>query len=212
MATFSEVKKLCDADIPNPIKLAQALDLATNKAWREYEPDELYAAGGIKEDDQYRKDLMCACQMAATNPDCFDDWHAFHHVATVFNHRRASFEFLDAITYMEAAWACQVLRALNPIHEFGLGVQRYLSALCMHDGLIFFPWIGGKGIDLCTFYPLKGMLEPSLCKISTEIQERWNSGALTELAPSDVDDKDPAHVQMAKLVNAAEYIRRSQAC
>lgn len=213
MATFTDVRKLCACEIPNPIKLAQSFDHATNKAWREYEPDELYAAGDIKADDQYRKDLLCACQMAVTNPDCFDVWHAFHHVATAFNNRRASFEFLDAISYMEAAWACTVLRTLNPYHDFGLGVQRYISALCMTDGVLFFPWVSEGGLDLCTFYPLMGMLENDKLKsVMNTIKDKWKSGALSTLAPSDVNDSDVAHVQMAKIVNCAEYIRRNQTC
>lgn len=212
MDSCADVKNLCGVENPNPLKIVPAFDTATSKAWREYEPGELVIAAGIKHDDVRREDLVSACQVAITNPDCFDDWHLFHHVATVFNGRRASFEFLDAISYIEAAWACHVLKTLNPVHEFGLGVQRYIAALCLHDGVIFFPWIGGKGLNLCTFYPVKGLLEKSLCKIADDIQEKYASGVLSTLESSDVDDKDPLHVQLAKIVNAEEYIRRNVAC
>lgn len=212
MAAYTQLRALCSQENPNPVKIAKAFDVATFKAWREFEPDELKDLAYISSDDQYRIDLVCACQMASTNLDCFDDWHAFHHVATAFNHRRASFEFLDALTYMEAAWACHVLKTLKPNVEFGLGVQRYLMALCMNDGLLFFPWVGGDGLNLCTFYPAKGLLDKSLCKVVNEVKDKWKSGILSSLSSSDVDDSDALHVQMSKIVNAEEYIRRSAAC
>lgn len=203
-----KLKALIGAEFPNPIAITRAFDSETGKAWREYEPEELAARAGVPTVQSYLYDLVMACQMAATNPDCFDDWHAFHHVATVFNHRRASFEFLDALSYIEAAWACTVLRTLNPRHEFGLGVQRYVSALCMHDGVLFFPWIGGAGLNLCTFYPLMGMLDSKSTEIVDDVMGQWKSGQMEDVAPSDVTDTNAVHVQLAKLVSGQEYIRK----
>lgn len=212
MVSIAAVKSLCGGEILNPFSLVRVLDSTTDKLWLSYEPEELTRIAGISADNIFQQDFFACLQIIRTNPDCFDDWHLFHHVATVLNHRRASFEFLDAITYIEAAWCCTVLLELNPSHEFSLGVKRYISALCMNDGLLYFPWIRGDGLDLTTFYPLKGLIDNNLSSVVAKVKEAWNSGALKSVSPSDVDDEDVFHVQCAKIVNAEEYIRRCRAC
>jgi hypothetical protein len=201
------VRRVCADAEANPIAIAEALDLATDRAWRDWEPETLREYCGLGGDDVQQLDKVMATQVAVTNSDIFDDWKLFNHVSTAFNHRRANFEWLDPASYLEAAWTCSALRALNTRHAFQPGVERYLTAICFEMGLLFFPWTGGDGLVVADLPWSKGLLEPWAGALGHELQEIWSRGVLSELAPSEVDDNIPLHVQMAKLVNAQAYIR-----
>jgi hypothetical protein len=202
-----DLKELCHDESSNPIKLARALDDATGKEWRDWESESIFNLIKFKPDSIQQIDKVLAVQVAVTNPDVFDDWALFHHCNTAFNHRRCNFDWLEQPSYIELAWTCTVLNELNKGHSFGPSVLRYLTAACANDGLIYFPWIGGEGLDICAQPWGKGWIDPELCKLVPEMKSAWNAGIFKELKPSDVDDKDPRHVQFSKIVNAQEYIR-----
>ncbi len=210
ISSFSgDLKKLCLEDESNPIVIAGALDDATGKEWRGWDAETLVDFLKLPKDAIKQLDKIMAVQVALTNPDVFEDWHLFVHCNSAFNHRRASFEWLDAPSYLELAWTCTVLNALNRGNSYQPGVLRFVTAICAHDGLVFFPWIGGDGFDLCEQEWSKGWIDPELCKIVSEVKNHWRTGALEKLQPSDVSDTNPVHVQVAKIVNAYEYIRRN---
>ena len=151
-----------------------------------------------------------AVQVAMTNPDVFEDWHLFLPVCTAFNHRRANFEWVDQPSYLEVAWACVCLRGLEGQHQFGPGVVRFIGAVCIVEGLVYFPWTGGEGIHLCegaTGEWARGLVDPELCKLGGEVRTRWEAGELQELEPSDISEDDSLQVQLAKIVAAQAYIR-----
>ena len=202
----TDLKTLCRDPQANPILIAQALDDATSKMWRDWEPETIRDLVGLPESAVQQSDKIMAVQVALTNADVFDDWHLFHHVATAFNHRRASFNWLDMLSYIEAAWAAYVLRALNTGQIFGPGVLRYLTAISAHDGLVFFPWIGGDGLNVCQSG--KGWIDSGLQPLAEKVMKHWHDGGLRNLSSSEVDDKDLLEVQLAKIVNAQEYIRK----
>lgn len=191
----------------DPVKLAAALDGETAKEWRSWDPELIREYAKLSGDDVQQLDKLLAIQVLLTNPDVFEDWHLFHHVATTLNNRRASFEFFDALTYLELAWACTVARELDKNHLFGPGVIRYIGAVCLNDGLIYFPWTGGEGFDLTKTDFLRGMLDPALTPVAADLRSHWVSGAMQDLKPSSVDDTNVFHVQMAKLVSGQEFIR-----
>ena len=174
----------------SPASLVRFLDEATGKEWRDWLPESIDQFFGKLSTQQL--DYVMACQVAVTNADVFEDWPLFHHCAVAFNGRRCNFGWLDRISYMEAAWACEVLKELAPGHDFGPGVIRYLRAICTHDGLEQFPWIGGGGIILTGGLPA-ATLE-----------------AVKELKPSEIDEEDPHAVQLLKLICGYEYIREAR--
>lgn len=190
----------------NPIAIAEALDSATHKAWRDWEPETLIQYCGFQRGDVQLLDKVMAVQVACTNADAFTNWHLFHHCCTAFAHRRASFQFLDAVSVLEAAWACIVLRQLGRT-DFGPEVLRYLAVLCLEDGLLFFPWVGGEGLLIPSCKMLKGLVDEAHTEIAEKTKRAWVAGTLQELAPSAVDDSDPFSAQCSKIVNAQAYIR-----
>lgn len=194
---YTVVKELCKNPETDPVVLVHALDQASghgHNGWRDWDPEMIATFAGLTRKDVQQLDKIMAAQVAVTNADIFDDWHLFHHCAVAFNHRRANFNWLDRISYLEAAWACECLNQLAPAHSYGPGILRYLEAVCRHDGLLFFPWVGGDG--LCLKHEL-----------SSKLKNMWEQGAIKDLGPSEVDDTNILHVQLAKLVNACEYIR-----
>jgi hypothetical protein len=211
MPEIADLKKLCAEPEANPLAIAKALDTATQYEWRDWEPAMLRSHIGLAADDSQAMDKVMACQVAKTNADVFADWHLFHHVATAFNHRRAHFEWLEPLSIPELAWACKVLRLLNVSQDFGPGVLRYIGTTCVVEGLIFFPWTGGKGLHLCEEPHVswtRGLVDADLCSIGSEVRKRWANHELQDLEYEDaVDDSDPLHVQIQKIVAAQDYIR-----
>lgn len=202
LAAFPEV---------NPLALASALDEATAREWHDWEPEMLRDFLQLPEDAVQQLDKVMAIQVGITNPDVFSDWDLFLHVCSAYNHRRASFEWIDQPSYIEAAWTCVCLRNLNGEHQFGPGVIRFLGAVCILDGLVFFPWTGGEGISLCegvTGEWASGIVDPELCKLSGQIRDLWEAKQLQTLEPGeDIQDDDPLHAQLEKIVAAQAYFR-----
>jgi hypothetical protein len=193
-----------------PIDIARLLDEKTGKAWRDWLPETLWDYLEVKEDQVWRNDLIMATQVAVTNIDVFEDWTLFYAVCVAFNERRVNFEWLDKPSYMECALACHWLRALRPNTSFGPGVIRFICAVMMEDGLVYFPWTGGDGIALggpeaeC----VRGMCD---CKeLAADMRRIWSTTPAKTMGPAEhieVDEKDPHNVQLAKLMNGESYIR-----
>jgi hypothetical protein len=191
----------------NPIALATALDFATQRDWRDWEPETMRDLLDLGEDDVRQLDLVMATQVALTNPDVFEDWTLFHHVCVVFNHRRANFEWLDAQTVLEAAWACCVLRALNARESFGPGILRYLTGVCMEQGLLFFPWTGGEGMSVPDMPWSPKDMQGALTTLAHEVRTIWQAGTLAGLEPMETDADNPLHAQLAQIIKAQAYLR-----
>lgn len=206
---LAALKTLVHTSETNPLAIADAMDTATQKEWRGWDPVSLWDYLETPEDDIAQKDKILAVQVALTNPDVFEDWQLFSHVNSAFNHRRCDFEWLQECSPLELAWTCSCLRALSR-NQFGPDVLRYIGAVCAEDGTTYFPWTGGDGILFCEDpYRewFRGLVDPVNCEIASRVREHWKSGALAELAPSTVNESDPFHVQMAKVVAAQSYIR-----
>lgn len=188
----------------SPLVLAATLDAQTSHAWRAWEPEDFVHELKLDKSDVHFLDKLLATQVCATNPDVFDDWTLFHHVATVFNGRRANFGYLDELHTEELAFTCYCLTKLNPGHGFGLAVQRYIAAICLVDGLLYFPW-SDPPIDVTTFSPLQGIVDKELTKTVSELKPHVEK--LASLEHSDVDNHDVFQVQLQKLVAVASYIK-----
>lgn len=182
----------------NPIELARQLDDSTGKEWREWELETLRDHCET-DDDVAMLDLIAAVQVVLTNPDVFEGWSLFHHVVTAFNHRRANFQHFDAPSTLELAWAVTAIKALSQ-SDFGVEIRRYIGAMCLNEGLVYFPWID---LNLAT----EKWANVDEVELAADVKKHWDSGALKDLEPSEVDDKDKLHVQLAKIVAAQAYVR-----
>lgn len=204
------LKAICLDPEANPLAVRTAMDEATNQEWQDWEPEMLRDFLNLPEDEQRVLDKLMAVQVALTNQDVFTDWDLFNHVCTAFNHRRCNFGWLDRPDMMELAWGCICLRGLNGEHQFGPGVERFIIACMLEQGLTYFPWTGGEGIHLCRDPYIgitKGLVNPALCKVADDLKTRWENRELQELDPSDVNDNDALATQLSTIVNCQAYIR-----
>lgn len=202
---------LCLRPTANPIAIASGLDAATDKAWRDWGALMLRDYLKLGEDDVQQLDKVMAVQVALTNPDVFQDWHLFHHVCTAFNHRRANFEWLDEPKVAELAWTCVALRTLVPQGAFDNEVLKYLAANCLSQGVLFFPWIGGEGLEaLDPQYDAPSTNDPAAIDLIPRLRTVWKSGELSKMEPSEINEADPFHVQLLRLVEAETYIRAQE--
>lgn len=206
----SLARKVCQDPQANPLAIVRVLDDDTKKAWHEWLPEQCQDELDLAEGSQQLNKVL-ACQVAATNPDVFEDWDLFHHVGTAFNHHIPNFQWLDKPSHLEVAWACGVLLGINSAHSYGPGVLRYIFAVCVDEGLVYFPWTGGEGLLLAEEAPklhLQGML-PDDKGLGKKMRELWLHGGLRDVEPdpSAVTDDDPLHVQILLLASANAYIR-----
>lgn len=179
--------------VPRPYIVQQTLDTITNRAWRTWLPETLKAY--TKASSPYQVDVLMAAQVGCTNPDIFEDWSLFLACSSVFNGRAASFSWIDQPSFIEVAWTCTCLKKLNTKDNFRAGTLRFIRAVMEHDGLVFFPWTGGDGLLLKNHIVL-----------AEQAAKHWPD--VKGLKPSEtIDDADALHVQLARLVNAQQYIR-----
>jgi hypothetical protein len=196
-----------------PIDLARMLDEKTEKQWRDWLPETLKEYCGFKNDEVWRLDLIMATQVAVTNIDVFSDWTLFYAVCIAFNERRVNFDWIDKPSYMECALACHWLRALRPNVEFGPGVIRFICAVMLEDGLVYFPWTGVDGIMLDVG---EGKCVTGLCEVASlakDMKKTWDSMATNYIGPAEhdeLDEKDIHEVQLAKLMNGEAYIHANE--
>jgi hypothetical protein len=199
-----------------PVDLAHKLDEVTHKEWRDWLPETLRDYCGLTDADKDVRalDILMALQVAVTNVDVFSEWQLFYAVCAPFNDRRANFEWLDKPSYLECALTCHWLRALRPNTDFGPGVIRFLLAVMLEDGLVFFPWTGGDGIALDDGENGKYVRGLTDCQeLAKDMRKVWEAGVVKGADPAelpDVDERDPHHVQLAKLMNGAAYIRANE--
>jgi hypothetical protein len=204
---LAEAIDLCHRQHANPQAVALALDTVTGKEWRDWNVRMLAASLKLEPGDVQQLDKVMACQIAVTNPDVFEDWHLFHHVGVAFNHRRANFNWLDELTLYELAWTCVCLRALQPQTAFDKEVLKYIAANCTTQGLLFFPWIGGEGLNLLDpGLDISGMFDAALAPTVERVKLMWSAGNLPEKTSED----DPFQVQLARIVEAETYIRAQE--
>jgi hypothetical protein len=173
----------------NPLKDGPAL----GKEWLDWLPETVFEE--FNADTQLKQDYLMALQVAMSNPDAFDDWQVFNALIAPFNGRQASFEFMDVPDYKEVAWTCEALRGLKPNVEFGPAVLRYIEAICHHDGIAFFPWVGGTGFVIAD--------DPG--KRCQELWERVKDAKL--LGESGLDPEAPLDAQVLALSQGVEYCR-----
>lgn len=213
-AKAADFKTLAKDREANPIVLAQKLDDASKKEWRDWLPETVKDFCGLGEDDVQQLDKVLAIQVALTNVDAFIDWQLFHACCIAFNHRRMNFDWLDKPSYLECAWGCTVLRALRPNTDFGPGIERFICAVMLEDGLVFFPWTGGEGIALDDGEHGRYVSGLADCQdLAKDMRKVWDAGVIKSADPAelpDVDEKDLHHVQLAKLMNGAAFIRANE--
>lgn len=188
----------------SPLKLAQALDTTFGRdTWTFWESE--VARRDLKAGETDSIDNVLALQVIYTNPDAFDTWELFNNIGLVLNGYLPSFEWLDHLTYWEAAFTCHCMNSLNSSATFGPGVLAYLKAICHHDGVLYFPWIGGDGLE-----------SDKNGEYTNEIQalrNNWKSGALQNIKPSSlseankIPDTGIIEVQVLKLTTGQEYIK-----
>jgi hypothetical protein len=186
----------------SPVRIAEHLDTATHRHWRGWELETIQQYLATK--NTQALDKIYATQVVLTNEDAFTDPFLFGHVAVAFNNRRCNFNWLDVPSYLECAYACHLMRLMNNKHVFGPAVLKFLSIICHDAGVLFFPWIGGEGLDTTRLLWIKDEHAETI----TQLKKMWIDGIFENLTSSDVDDTNILHVQMAKIVNAQDYIRR----
>lgn len=199
-----------DTDI-SPLVIATRLDAETEREWRGWDPTTLREHCKLAEKDVQQLDKIMATQVACTNQDVFLDWPLFTHVCVAFNSRRCNFEYLDKPTAAEVAWACVCLRALST-HQFGPGVLRYLTAVCIDEGILYFPWTarkGAEGFSLSRAPWAHGLVELPL-GVESAVVRAIEHGAL-EAAIGEIDESDKVQAQMAKLTAIQKYIDAAEA-
>ena len=196
----------------SPLAVARRLDDETGREWRAWDPDTLWDHCKLDEGQVQQRDKIMATQVACTNQDAFEDPFLFSHVVVAMNGRRASFEYLDKPSPSEAAWACLCLRSLAP-YSFGPGVLRFLVALCLDDGVAYFPWTSGdngQGLDVLGSPYSQGLADPQpelVARLRSAVAEH---GAL-DVEIGEVDDSDPLQAQLAKLAAIQQYVKAAEA-
>lgn len=203
----SSYQSLAADPLANPLKLAALMDAATEKEWRGWETVTIREFCELKTYEVLQLDKLLAIQVALTNADVFENWPLFVACCSAFNHRRANFEWLDKPSYLEAAWACYVLRALAPTRVFGSSVRRFLTALMVDEGLVYFPWAGdgitlGPANEYC-----KGLCDCG--ELAHEVHTIWDRGLFKDLNHDEhqINETDALHVQLARLMAGESYIR-----
>lgn len=197
----------------SPLTLARHLDSSTGREWRGWEPEALIHYLAISDDNVAARDMALATQVACTNPDSFTDWPLFVHLNSAFNGRRANFEHMDVPESYEAAWTCTVLRALQPSMSFGPGVLRFLTALCLDNGLAYFPWtvdsplFATDGLVTAEQPWSEGLVAPF--PRLKDLKAVIAAGGL-DVKPEDVDLTDPFLAQLNKLLAIASYVADQQ--
>ncbi len=192
-SALADLKTLCRAQYAHPAALAQKMDLATGRGWRDWLPETVRAFVGMPVEEVQQLDKLMAVQVVLTNPDVADNWALLSAVVSAFNHRRSSFEWVDKPSILELAWA---VHALNQIQrrEFQPEALGFVRSVMMEDGCLLFPW----STPMVTTD-----IEP---EATAKLTEMW-AGGLADVKPSDVDDENLVHAQAAKLVACQEYIR-----
>jgi hypothetical protein len=175
-----------------PAELVRFLDEATGKEWRDWDSLTLRDYFDLENNEVRQLDKLMACQVAATNPDVFEDWHLFQACIIAFNDRRVNFNWFDKPSYLELAWGCECLKEITPNVDFGPGVKKFIEAICIDDGVVYFPWAGIR----------VGRINLTLDGNTLE--------QLKVLTPSSVNEEDIREVQMLKVVLGHEYVRRAK--
>lgn len=135
----------------SPLRVRDVLDASTKREWRDWLPETIRAYVGLSDDDVQQLDKILAVQAILTNDDVFDTWHFFHACVVALNDRRVNFEWLDYLEPGEMAYGCVMIRSLRPDGAFHQGVLAYVKAYCQHEGLVYFPWVGGDGLKIGEF-------------------------------------------------------------
>lgn len=201
----SDLRKVCEDAEANPIAVADALDQASRREWRDWLPETVRSFIGLTEDQVLQLDKAMAVQVVLTNPDVFEDWALFHHVAVVFNHRRANFEWVDPLSSLEMAWACHCIHRLDQNrHTLHPDLQKYVALTASFDGLLVFPWSNPE-IVIPGNPLLEGLVDDDPPLVA-EIKKLIAGGMLEKAELSEVDESHPVEAQAAKLLAAQTYI------
>jgi len=201
----ADLKKVCEDPEANPIAVADALDQASHSEWRDWLPETLREFIGLTEDQVLQLDKVMAVQVVLTNPDVFEDWTLFHHVAVVFNHRRADFNWVEPLSSLEMGWACVCIHRLDQNrHTLHPDLQKYVGMTAMLEGLLIFPW-SNPVIELPDNKMFEGLVTDDEITVH-EIKKLLAGGMLEKAKMSDVDESHPVEAQAAKLLAIQTYI------
>ena len=201
----ADLKKVCEDAEANPIAIADALDQASRREWRDWLPETLASYIGLAGHQVAQLDKVMAVQVALTNPDVFENWSLFNAVSTAFNHTQVNFDWVDPPSYMQLAWTCVCLHRLNQNHDaLHPDLQKFVGICCMNSGVLYFPW-SNPPIEL-PGNPLFQGLSTDDTVILAEMKKLIAGGMLENTKPSEVDEADPVEAQAAKLVAAQAYI------
>jgi hypothetical protein len=201
----ADLKKVCEDPEANPAAIADALDQASHNEWRDWLPETLRSFIGLTEDQVLQLDKVMAVQVVLTNSDLFEDWTLFHHVAVVFNHRRADFHWVEPLSSLEMAWACVCIHRLDQNrHTLHPDLQKYVGMVAMTDGLLIFPW-SNPVVELPGNKLFEGLVTDDEITIR-EVKKLLAGGMLEKAKMSDVDESDEVEAQAAKLLATQTYI------
>lgn len=201
----ADLQKVCEDPEANPIAIADALDQASHNEWRDWLPETLRSFCSLTEDQVLQLDKIMAVQVVLTNPDVFEDWTLFHNVAVVFNHRRANFEWVDPVSYIELAWACACIHRLDQNrHTIHPDLQKYVGVIASAGGLVVFPW-SNPVIEMPGNILFEGLVTDDEI-VLRETKKLLAGGMLEHAKMSEVDEGDPIEAQAAKLLAAQTYI------
>lgn len=197
-SAIAALKTLCKDQHAHPVVLARKMDEATGHEWRDWLPETIRSFVGLADADVQQMDKLMAVQVVLTNPDVADNWALFASVVPVFNHRRASFEWLDKPSTLELAWAVACMNQIQR-REFQPGVIAYIHSVMMEAGLLLFPWS----------VPHVKAEAPGTDELVAKLEAMWANG-LGEVTGSEIDERNPVQAAAAHIVACQDYIRANE--
>lgn len=173
-----------------PYTVAQLMDDATSKEWRDWLPETLASYLGEDDIPEQALDKLQAVQVALTNPDVFTEWPLFNHVCVAFNNRPVNFHFLDELLPGEIEWGLLCLRKLAR-GDLSPEVLQYINVCLADEGVVTLAGLAPDDANV-------RRLEQALEHITDD----------TEIG--DLDPAEPGDAQVRALLDIARYCMRLQ--
>ena len=122
------------------------LDLLLIKSWGrwfDWDPEtlwmELKNSFGVQNPTRRQKDMILALQTAHVSDRPYQEWENYARFAAAVNRHDIRFDEIPELSPAEAAYGAAVLMKIRK-NTFSSEVQKYLAAICLHDGLLVAPY------------------------------------------------------------------------
>ena len=80
---------------------------------------------------------VCAAQLAVAHDACWKEWELFEKFTAACNHAMPIFSFVQPPEAEEVCIAIASLNIINDSNEYSDEVLKYITAACLHDGLLY---------------------------------------------------------------------------